>query len=172
MAERVPQLSLEDLARLVGGDVGEKLQQRLAAVLRTDARFDGLFATLDRLAAEAGTDDLLQAYVRHREFERLLTARRRWKDPAEVLDPGGRGLYLVDYRQLLAIAEARLQSAEDPEAMRELRDRLLEAEKKSAGQAVFAVAEALEYLSERAADQVLAEVREKSWRRPGDSGGG
>ncbi len=39
MQERAPQLSLEDLAQLVSGDADEKLQQRLAAVLRTDPRF-------------------------------------------------------------------------------------------------------------------------------------
>jgi hypothetical protein len=166
MEERAPELSLEDLARLVSGDVGDKLQERLTDVLRADPRFAAQFAALDGLAAEAGTDDLLQGYVRRREFERLLAAKGPWKDPAEVLDRGRRGLFRVDYRQLLAIADARVQTAEDPEPLRKLRDRLLEAEKEPARQAVFAVAEALEYLSERTADRVVAEVRKKYWRQP------
>ncbi len=107
----------------------------------------------------------MQAYWRHEEFELLLTTKRPWKDPAEILDPSGRGLYHVDYRQLLAIAETRLRTAEDPSPIQALRDRLLQAEKKPARQAVFAVAEALEYLSERTATRSSPKCGRSTWRK-------
>ncbi len=166
MKEREPQLSLEDLARLVDGDIGEDVQQRLKTVLRTDPRYAAQFAALDGLAAEAGTDDLWQAYIRHQEFDRLLAAKEPWKDPAEVLDSGQLAFFRVDYRQLLAIADSRLRAGEDPEPLQALRDRLLQAEREPARQAVFMVAEALEYLSEQTADKVVAEVRKKFLRQP------
>lgn len=167
MKDRAPDLSLEDLARLVcSGDADEELQGRLTDALRADPRFTRHFGELEAMAAEAGTDDLLEGLERHQEFERLLTATSPWEDPAEILDPHERGLYQIHYRQLLTVAESRLKTAEDPKPIRELKDRLLEAEKSLARQAVFAVAEALEHLSEQTADKVVAEVRRKYWRQP------
>ncbi len=166
-----PKLNLEDLAQLAGGlDVDDALRERLIADLRADLRFAGHFETLEAMAVEAGTDDLYEGYERHREFENLLTAPD-WDDPVEVIYPERDGLCEVDFRQLLAIAEARLAANDEVAPVREVRDRLLRAEKDPARQAVFAVAEALRHLSERTADEVVAEVRRKYWRQPRSASG-
>jgi hypothetical protein len=165
MSDREPPLSLEDLARIVcEGDVEGGLQERLTHLLRTDPRFVEHFEELETMAAEAGAEDLWDGYDRHQEFDRLL-AVPVWDDPAEVLNPRGELFYQVNYRKLLAIAEARLARAEDPAPIRDVRDRLLKAEKVPAQQAVFVVAEALQHLSQQTADKVVAEVRSTYWNQ-------
>ncbi|MEE8525665.1 MAG: hypothetical protein V3T72_17140 [Thermoanaerobaculia bacterium] len=165
MDDREPLLSLMDLAKIVcEGDVEGELQERLTKVLRTDPRFTEQFEELDTMAAEAGAEDLWEGLDLHRDFDRLL-AVPVWEDPAEVLNPERDRFYQISYRKLLAVAEARLARAEDPAPIRDLRDRLLRAEKGPAQQAVYAVAEALSPLSQTTADKVVAEVRSKYWEK-------
>jgi hypothetical protein len=165
MDEGEPLLSLEDLVQVVcEGNVEGELQERIATVLRTDPRFAEQFEELETLTADAGAEDLWEGLERHQEFDRLL-AVPDWDDPAEVLNPHNYDFYEVSYRKLLAVAEARLARAEDPAPIRDVRDRLLKAEKARARDAVFAVAEALKPFSQQTADEVIAEVRRDDWGR-------
>ena len=140
------------------GNIEGELQDRLAAVIRTDPRFAQQFEELEAMAAEIGAEDLWEGVERNQEFDRLLGAES-WGDPAEILNPDGGDLYEVSYRKLIAVADARLARAKDPAPIQAVKDRLLKAEEKLAKDAVFKVAEAVKNLSADTAEKVVAEVR-------------
>ena len=159
------ELTLEDLAQIVsGGNIEGDLQDRVAAVIRTDPRFAEQFEQLEALAADAAAEDLWDGFERNQEFDRLLETES-WEDPAEILNPEGSDLYEVSYRKLLAIADARIARTEHPGLVEAVKDRLQRAEEKSAERAVYQVAEALRNLSVDSAEKVVAEVRRKYWRK-------
>ena len=132
-----------------------ELRASLIALMRSQPRFEGDFARLDRLARDAGTESYRQAADLHRMFE-VLRQRRQWTDPAVVL--GGQ----VPYGGLLAIAEARIaRAAEPPARILELRALLREAEQAATAQPAADFATALIELgvSETGADKALEQAR-------------
>ena len=158
--EAEPTLTLEDLAQIVcEGNIEGELQNRVATVIRTDPRFAEQFEELEALATEIDAEDLWEGLERNQEFGRLLEAES-WEDAVEVLNPDGRDLYEVSYRNLIAVADARLAKAvDDPAPIQVAKDRLLQAEEKLAKDAVFQIAEAVKNLSVDTAETVIAEVR-------------
>jgi hypothetical protein len=165
-----PTLTLEDLAQIVcEGNVEGELQDRVAAVIRTDPRFAQQFEQLEAMATEIGAEDLWEGLERNQEFDRLLETES-WKDPAEVLNPHGSDLYEVSYRKLIAVTDVRLGKAADPAPIQTVRDRLLRAEEKLAKDAVFQVAEAVKHLSVDTAEKVIADVRRHYIEKGGADG--
>jgi hypothetical protein len=163
-------LSLDDLAQIsCAGNVEGDLQERVAAVLRTDPRFTRQFEQLEAMAAEVGAEDLWEGLERNEEFDRLLAAES-WEDPAEILKPETNDFYEVSYRKLLAVADARLGRTDDPAPIQAVKDRLLRAEEKLAKDAVFQVAEAVKHLSPETAEKVIAEARRDYFGKGQDDG--
>ena len=142
------------------GEIEGELQDRVATAIRSDPRFADQFVELEALAAEAQTTDLWEGLDRQREFDRLLEAGH-WNDPAEILNPKGSDLYEVNYRRLIAVAEARLARNDDAEPIRRTLERLLRAELAAASKAVYLIAEAVKNLSKTTSERVLIEALDK-----------
>ena len=155
------ELTFEDLVRILcEGDVDGELQERVARVIRTDPRFTEQITQLEAMAAAARADDLWDGLERHLEVDRLLAAES-WEDPATILNPEKDHLYELSYRKLLAVADARLATANDPVAVEVLKARLQKAESKVAANTVFQITEALGNLSVATAEKVIDKVRRK-----------
>jgi len=102
-----------------GWPEGEAVARRLIA--RVEGAREHL-ERLDQMAAEIGGRRAHEGWVEavlalHQELDRLL-ASPDWRDPAEVLDPGGE--LGVDVPRLIKLGAARLASCQDPDT----RDRL------------------------------------------------
>ncbi len=118
---------MDALADPAGVSLNEREVAALRRLLRQPSLVPNLYRQLLRAGADAGLrcrawDFLADAAESEERLERLLVARG-WRCPAEVLDPEGRRD--VDYGQILAILEARLQRGEgDPHHLGLVRRRL------------------------------------------------
>ena len=155
------ELGLEDLVRIFcEGDIDDELRERLQSTLRTDPRLSRKFEQLEAMQADAGSVNLWQGFNRNQELDCLLEAGP-WEDPSEILHPEGPADGELDYRQLIAVADARAGRAEDPRLILEVRKRLLRAEQKRAQVAALAITETLRCFSDETAERVFKEVRQR-----------
>ncbi len=128
-ATEVQTLGLQsaELGKLLHPDnpIDPDQRQSLLNILRSHPDLGDDFARLDRLIADAETEDTRQAIELNHWFEVLL-GHPSWTDPHEVLGPR------VPFRGLLAIANARIKRSRKPPAPLKRLKRLLEdAERKA-----------------------------------------
>lgn len=155
-----------DLIRLLDprNPLERGLRRRLIEALRTHPDLKEDFARLDALARDAGVEDYERAVELHEMFEALLSCGE-WAEPGEVLSAR------APYRQLLAIARARIARATEPPARLLKVEALLErAQQAVAARPVAQFVEALVELGvcESGLEWALAEARDRFGEaRPG-----
>ncbi len=131
------------------------LRQSLIAELRSHPQLADDFTRLERLAADAGTDNYQRAVEIHRMFH-ALGRRQGWRHPEEIVGE------LVPYRALLRMAQAAIDRATEPPArVLEVKDLLENAEREAAAQPVADFVAALRglSLSDSGADRAFEEAR-------------
>ena len=132
-------------------------RQKLLANVRSNPQMAEDFNQLDRLADDAGTDDVFLAIRHHAMFE-ALNETSDWVDPAEVVGEP------VPFAALLTIAEARISgSTGDPARLLKVREPLEAAELAAARGPLIPFVAALEELavSESGLERAFEEARRR-----------
>jgi hypothetical protein len=138
-------------------DAPEKLRVATLDALRFHPEMTSDFATLDRLARDAGTENLLRAVELGLMFE-LLRQDKETRRPAEILGES------APFDALLAIAEARISRAPTPSRrMSEIKERLERTSRQLPEKAIerFAAALAELELPPAIADEAFEEARRR-----------
>ncbi len=138
-------------------DAPEELRVATLDALRSHPEMTSDFAKLDRLARDAGTEDLLRAVELGLMFE-LLRQDKEARRPAEILGES------APFDTLLAMAEARLaRSPVPPRRMSEIKARLERTSRQLPEKAIegFATALAKLELPPAIADEAFEEARRR-----------
>jgi len=131
MVERI--LTDRDIAEIFAGrdTFDEATLARLAAYIRGDPRLEPQIVGLRRKARDAGLNpvDSSEAYslaLSYCQDLEALLARDDWEDPLEILDPQklGPGIRQIAYVEMILLAEAQAQRADDPTKIRAVKEKI------------------------------------------------